>query len=253
MQKGEATLPSTRADCPLGRQHKGTKKRRQPCPAHSKGRAQNVPWDQEEENLALPSTRAVSGSPRKEFKGKMSPMHATRFEQGTMRKLGLKVDCRAKKPRKLIERVPQPCFEHGTAKWKHCPALREGRAAFCVWRTKKQIWRTMARSWQHLAHQAQSWQHQNFLPCPPRGQGSILCTKEISGAPNFDSGAPTFPALPLARAGQHFMHQGRTNRTKAAPACTTPHQSSAPCTNFLPCPPQGQGSLLGVTILGRKI
>ncbi|QHO53787.1 uncharacterized protein DS421_2g51040 [Arachis hypogaea] len=153
MQKGEATLPSTRADCPLGGQHKGTKKRRQPCPAHSKGRAQNVPWDQEEENLALPSTRAVSGSPRKEIKGKMSPMHATRIEQGTMRKLGLKVDCRAKKPRKLMEGVSQPCFEHGTAKWQHCPALREGRAAFGLvhksgapWHVPGSIWRTMARS-----------------------------------------------------------------------------------------------------------
>ncbi|QHO38724.1 uncharacterized protein DS421_4g122850 [Arachis hypogaea] len=194
MQKGEATLPSTRADCPLGGQHKGTKKRRQPCPAHSKGRAQNVPWDQEEENLALPSTRAVSGSPRKEFKGKMSPMHATRFEQGTMRKLGLKVDCHAKKPRKLIERVPQPCFEHGTAKWKHCPALREGRAAFCVWHTKKQIWRTMARSWQHLAH------HGTFLAA--------------SGAPSSILAAPKFHALPSARAGQYPMHQGNFWRTK---------------------------------------
>ncbi|QHO39183.1 uncharacterized protein DS421_4g126870 [Arachis hypogaea] len=39
--KGEATLPSTRADCPLGGQHKKTKERRQLCPAHYKGRAQN--------------------------------------------------------------------------------------------------------------------------------------------------------------------------------------------------------------------
>ena len=112
--KGEATFPSTRADCPLGGQHKKSKQGRQICPAHYKGRAQNVPWDQEKENLALPLWRAESGSLRKKFKGKMSPMHATRLEQGTMRKLGPKVECRAKKPRKLIKCVPQPCFEHGT-------------------------------------------------------------------------------------------------------------------------------------------
>ena len=123
-------MPSTRADCPLRGQHKRTKKRRQLCPAHYKGRAQNVPWDQEEENLALPLWRAESGSPRKKFKRKMSPMHATRIEQGTMRKPRTKVDCRAKKPRKLIEFVPKPCFEHGAWKRELCPALGAGRAAF---------------------------------------------------------------------------------------------------------------------------
>ncbi|QHO49832.1 uncharacterized protein DS421_1g17420 [Arachis hypogaea] len=40
MQWGRQALPSTRAHCPLGGQHKGTRQRRQLCPAHYKGRAQ---------------------------------------------------------------------------------------------------------------------------------------------------------------------------------------------------------------------
>ena len=38
---GEATLLSTRAECPLGEQHREPNKNRQLCPAHYKGRAQN--------------------------------------------------------------------------------------------------------------------------------------------------------------------------------------------------------------------
>ncbi|QHO42273.1 uncharacterized protein DS421_5g152720 [Arachis hypogaea] len=49
-----------------------------------------VPWNQEEQNLALPSTRAVSGSPREENQRKMSTTLATRVEHWTMRKQGIK-------------------------------------------------------------------------------------------------------------------------------------------------------------------
>jgi len=56
-----------------------------------------VPWNQEEENVALPSTRAVSGSQGKKIKGKCLPMLATRVEHGTMRKQGTKSHYRAKK------------------------------------------------------------------------------------------------------------------------------------------------------------
>ena len=102
------------------------------------------------------------------------------------------------------------------------------------------------------AHHTQSWQHQIFLPCPPRGQGSILRIKARSWqhqrASQLDPGstkhapwhilaAPIFPALPL------FAHQD----------CTKPHQASTNMHQILPCPPQGQGSLLEAIILGRKI
>ena len=89
---GEATLPSTRADCSLGGQHQVTKQARQPCPAHSKGRAQNDALEPREANSALPLWRAESGSMRKKIKKKISTMHATRLEQGTMRKPKTKGD-----------------------------------------------------------------------------------------------------------------------------------------------------------------
>ena len=113
------------------------------------------------------------------------------------------------------------------------------------------------------AHHTRSWQHHIFLPCPPRGQGSILLVhnsgapRSESGAPRHDPGstkhapwhilaAPIFPALPSARAGQRSAHQ-------AAPSRTKPHQASTNTDQILPCPPQGQGSLLEAIILGRKI
>ena len=145
-----------------------------------------MPWNQEEENLALPSTRAVSGSPRKKIKGKMSPMHATRIEHGTRKKQGTKVECRAKKPRKMIKRVSLPRFEHGPSFWKHCPTLREGRAAFGLMHKS-------GAPHTNLAHQ--------FSP----GSTSVHRNSILA--------APHFSALPSARAGQHPMHQAQFWRT----------------------------------------
>ena len=128
-----------------------------------------------------------------------------------------------RKPRKLNKRVFLPGFERGTSVWKHCPALREGRAAFCC----GSVMRIKARSWQHQR-------------APQHGSGSTNAHHITI------SGAPIFFALPSARAGQCSAHQTAPSRTK-------PHQASTNTHQILPCPPQGQGSLLGAIIFGPKI
>ncbi|QHO57945.1 uncharacterized protein DS421_3g86630 [Arachis hypogaea] len=72
-KRGNAALPTTRAEHKI------------------------VPWIKEKKNLALPSSRAVSGSPKGEIQRKSPPLLATRVEHGTMRKQETKPHFGAKK------------------------------------------------------------------------------------------------------------------------------------------------------------
>ncbi|QHO16191.1 uncharacterized protein DS421_10g301510 [Arachis hypogaea] len=88
----------------------------------------------------------------------------------------------------------------GLQLWKHCSALRKGRAAFCGARPVHQIGAPRELRQQHSARTGQNLVHQKFLPCPPQGQGSILQHQHArSKAP---TAARTFSALPSRRAGQ---------------------------------------------------
>ncbi|QHO46445.1 uncharacterized protein DS421_6g187470 [Arachis hypogaea] len=256
----KGTLPSRRAT-----QENQTMKATLPCPLQGQSTKCALEPRGREHCPALVEGRI--GLSKKEIKGKMSPMHAIRFEQGTMRKPRTKGDCRAKKPRKLIEFVLPPCFEHGTWKRELCPALGAGRAAFG-------LAQHLAHQEANLAHQILPWQHQSAPRSSPGSTTTFYPALGAGRAVFCNPGAPrsslAHQSSTLAARGAPTLRSGRTitfcsalgagraafcvpGSTKAAPTRTMPHQLAPPCINFLPCPPQGQGSLLGTCPSTKRI